>query len=340
MSGTSLDGIDLCEVIFTLSEGWSFKILASETVAYPTNWKRRLQEAVTFSEVALQQLNIDYTSYLSEVITSFIDQYAIKELDAVCSHGHTILHQPENGRTLQIGNLPQLATLVGQKVVCDFRVQDVSMGGQGAPLVPIGDKLLFSRYDYCLNLGGFANCSFEKEAKRIAYDICPVNIVLNFYAEKLGKPYDEGGEIAASGTLEKVLLEKLNSIEFYDYAPPKSLGLEWVQQHIFPKLEASGLVSEDILTTFTEHVAMQLASQFSKSASVFVTGGGTYNDYLLSRVKFYQELVLVMPSEEIIEFKEALIFGLLGVLKLRNEVNCLASVTGATKDHSSGEIFK
>lgn len=339
MSGTSLDGIDLVEIHFGYSEKWTYRIGASETVSYSSVWKQELQRAISFSEAKLNQLNEDYTDYLSEVISAFITKHRIANIDAVCSHGHTILHEPDKGITLQIGNLPKLASLIHQKVVCDFRVQDVELGGQGAPLVPIGDQLLFADYDYCLNLGGFANCSFDQDGKRIAYDICPVNIVLNIYAEKLGFAYDDKGRLAASGMVDQLLLKRLNGLGYYLESPPKSLGLEWVKEIIFPILDMFESSSEDFLATFTEHIAIQIAKQFQKGSSVLVSGGGTYNDYLLERIRFYRNVELVIPSEEIIEYKEAMVFGLLGVLKLRDEVNCLASVTGAREDHSGGNIF-
>ncbi len=345
MSGTSLDGIDLAECIFEHTENaakktsWQFSIGATTTVPYASNWKKRLQEAVSFSEAELITLNCDYTDYLSEVIKNFIGERKLHSLDAICSHGHTILHQPDKGITLQIGNLPQLATRVQKTVVCDFRVQDVALGGQGAPLVPIGDRLLFGNYEYCLNLGGFANCSFERKGKRIAYDICPVNIVLNRYAQQLGQDYDDNGNIAASAVVDPALLQALGQLEFYFQPAPKSLGLEWVKTSVFPLLEESGCSSETILATFTEHIAMQLAAQFESGATVMVTGGGAYNSYLLERLKQHAAVEIVCPSKTLIEYKEALIFGLLGVLKIRGEVNCLASVTGAKKDHSSGEVF-
>lgn len=341
MSGTSLDGIDLAHCVFSISEenNWSYTIKVAETIAYPTPWKTKLQDAVHFSEGRLQTLNTDYTYYLGSIISAFIERNHLKNLDAICSHGHTILHRPDKGITLQIGNLPLLAELVNERIVCEFRVQDVLMGGQGAPLVPIGDRLLFANYDYCLNLGGFANCSFENNGNRIAYDICPVNIVLNRYAELLGLPYDDGGKIAASGNVDATLLAALNSLPFYDQAAPKSLGLEWVQQHIFPLLDASMITTEDKLRTFTEHVAIQLSRQFKEGNRVLVTGGGTYNLYLLERVRSYNEVDLVIPDATLLEYKEALVFGLLGILKLRGEINCLASVTGAMKDHSSGVVY-
>ncbi len=298
-----------------------------------------MQEAIFYSEEQIKGFNLAYTQYLAGVISEFIKRHHLKNIDAVCSHGHTIWHQPEKGLTLQIGNLPELSNLTNQKIVCDFRVQDVALEGNGAPLVPIGDRLLFTEYDYCLNLGGFANVSFEREGKRIAYDVCPVNIVMNKYAELLGKPYDEDGKFAASGKLNSALLHRLNSLGYYTKSAPKSLGLEWVQNEIFPLLEASGSTSEDILHTFVEHIAIQLANQFSKRTSVLITGGGVYNQFLINRLKSVSNVKIVVPSSELIEFKEALIFGLLGILKLRDEINCLSSVTGAKRDHSSGNIF-
>jgi anhydro-N-acetylmuramic acid kinase len=340
MSGTSLDGIDLAEIIYNFSESkWNFEIITAETVPYSSFWKDELREAINYSEEKLERLDFKYTEKLSEEILKFIKKHNILEIDAVCSHGHTILHQPEKGFTYQIGNLPKISKMLGQTVVCDFRVQDVELGGQGAPLVPIGDRLLFPEYDYCLNLGGFANCSFEKNGERIAFDICPINIVLNNYAEKLGHNFDEGGKLAASGKVNEALLVKLNTLPFYIKKPPKSLGLEWVKEQIFPLLDASGISSEDILRTFTEHIAVQLAKQFRENASVLISGGGAYNSFLIERLNKIAQVETTIPFREIVEFKEALIFGLLGVLKLRDEVNCLASVTGAERDHASGKIF-
>ncbi len=340
MSGTSLDGIDVAEIVFNYSENkWNFEILAAETVPYSSFWKDELREAINFSKEKLERLDFKYTEKLSEEISKFIKKHNINEIDAVCSHGHTVFHRPEKGLTYQIGNLPRISKTLGQTVVCDFRMQDVELGGQGAPLVPIGDRLLFSEYDYCLNLGGFANCSFEKNGERIAFDICPVNIVLNKYAEKLGKDFDEGGELAASGKVNETLLSKLNSLSFYSEKPPKSLGLEWVKENVFPLLDDFEISSEDILRTFTEHITIQLANNFKEKSSILITGGGAYNSFLIERLKSHATAEIIIPISEIVEYKEALIFGLLGVLKLCDEVNCLASVTGASKDHSSGKIF-
>lgn len=341
MSGTSLDGVDLCYVRFDYSSHWSFEILKTETIPYDDVWVEQLKKAIHLPEELLSVLNEDYTSYLGQLIMAFVKTNAITRIDAVCSHGHTVSHQPENKLTVQIGNLPQLASMIEQTVVCDFRVQDVMFGGQGAPLVPIGDKFLFHDYDFCLNLGGFANASFEFEEQRIAYDICPVNIVLNHYISSLGFSYDNNGELAASGKLDETLFKTLNDLEFYKKSHPKSLGLEWVELHVFPLIDAFNLKIKDVLCTFVEHAAFQIGLEINKlqKGNVLITGGGVFNSFLMERIIHYSKREIIIPSAEIIDNKEALIFGFLGVLKLRDEVNCLSSVTGARVDHSSGNVF-
>ena len=342
MSGTSLDGIDLAHIHFTVFEGkWSFTILESEIISYPPDWLNKLKVAVSFSAEKLTQLNEDYTQFLGDIIKSFIDNYHIKNLDAVCSHGHTILHQPQNGFTLQIGNLPKIAAIINQKMVCDFRVQDVKLGGQGAPLVPIGDRILFSEYDYCLNLGGFSNVSFEEYSKRIAFDISPVNTVLNLYANQLGLDYDDKGTIARSGRLNSELLKDLNALDYYKKSFPKSLGFEFVKEIVLPLIEKYSISIEDKMQTFTEHIALQTSLALpNKQGKILITGGGAYNDFLIERMQFHlPKIQVIIPDNKTLEFKEALIFALLGVLKLRNEINVLSSVTGAEKNHSSGVIF-
>lgn len=340
MSGTSLDGIDLVHVRFQKKHRWVYEILEAETVAYQPEWQKKLSESLYYDDLRMQDFNEEYTSYLADVIDSFLRKHEISQLDAVCSHGHTIKHEPQNGYTLQIGNLPKLAKMLRKTVVCDFRVQDVQLGGQGAPLVPIGDELLFSEFDYCLNLGGFANVSVHRDGRRQAYDICAVNTVLNYLAAKLELPYDKGGAIAASGKVESDLLKKLNSLSFYKLPPPKSLGIEWVNEHIIPFFEDVASVSS-ALRTYTEHAALQIARELKGNAEtkVLVTGGGALNDFLIQEIQSRIEAEVVLPSVEIIDFKEALIFAFLGVLKLRGENNVLSSVTGASKDHSSGVIF-
>ncbi|WP_366184992.1 anhydro-N-acetylmuramic acid kinase [Flavobacterium ovatum] len=342
MSGTSLDGVDLAEIQFTIKNNqWHFEILNSETISYNGSWLSMLKNAVTFSHDQLQELNKDYTLLLSSIINDFIKKHTIENLDAVCSHGHTILHQPQDGFTLQIGNLPEIAKLLNQTVVCDFRVQDVELGGQGAPLVPIGDGILFASYDYCMNLGGFSNVSFAENGKRIAFDISPVNTILNFYANKLGLDYDDKGAIARTGEVNSDLLEELNALGFYKLKHPKSLGFEFVKEIVLPIMETYDISIKNKLATFIEHVAIQTSLALpTKKGTLFVTGGGAYNAFLVERIQNHlPKMQIIIPESEILEYKEALIFALLGVLKLRNEVNVLSSVTGASKDHSSGIVY-
>ena len=343
MSGTSLDGVDLAHIEFRLeNNSWAFEILESETIGYNQSWINQLKSAVDYAEMELEKLNKEYTKLLATIISTFIEKHKIENLDAVCSHGHTILHQPQNGFTLQIGNLPQISSLIHQTVVCNFRVQDVKLGGQGAPLVPIGDRILFSQYDYCMNLGGFSNVSFEQNGERIAFDISPVNTVLNFYANQLGLNYDDKGKLSRTGNVNENLLNELNSLGFYQQKFPKSLGFEFVKEIVLPIIESFKIPIQDKLCTFTEHVALQTALALpNKKGRILITGGGAYNDFIIERIQSYlPEMEIIIPSAKILEFKEALIFALLGVLKLRNEINVLSSVTGAKKDHSSGEIYK
>ncbi|UOX34545.1 anhydro-N-acetylmuramic acid kinase [Flavobacterium sediminilitoris] len=341
MSGTSLDGVDLVYVTLSFSSKWNFKIHIFETVPYTEYWISMLSNSIHLSNNELLDLNQKYTEELAKIISEFITKNEIQNIDIVCSHGHTVLHQPENGFTLQIGNLSKIAELIKQNVVCDFRVQDVQLGGQGAPLVPIGDRLLFSEYDYCLNLGGFSNISFEEDGERIAFDISPVNTVLNFYANQLGLNYDDKGNLAKKGLLNNELLIELNSLIFYEQSYPKSLGMEFVNSKIFPVLNKYSIPVNDILRTFVEHIAFQISKVIvKKNTSVLITGGGAYNDFLIERIKSYlPNINLVIPNNIIVESKEALVFALLGVLKLRNENNTLASVTGARQNHSAGNVF-
>lgn len=342
MSGTSLDGVDLAHINFEIKNGkWSYKIFECDTISYSNEMISKLKNGIHLSSIELSELNIEYTNLLGNIISEFIAKNDISNLDAVCSHGHTILHQPENGFTLQIGNLPEIAKITNQKMVCNFRVQDVLFGGQGAPLVPIGDKILFSEFDYCLNLGGFSNISFEENNERIAFDISPVNTVLNFYANTFGLEYDDKGKISESGNISLELLDKLNKLEFYQKSYPKSLGFEFVQEIILPLLENYPISTEDKMRTFTEHIALQIGKILQpKTGKLLISGGGVYNDFLIDRIKNHlPKTEIIIPDEKTIQYKEALIFALLGVLKLRNEINVLASVTGAKQNHSSGEVF-
>lgn len=339
MSGTSLDGVDLVYVSFDNDDYSDFEMIFFETIPYTSNWKEKLKNAIDFSKDKLIDLDEDYGNYLGEIINSFKNKFKINKVDFIASHGHTIFHQPERKFTFQIGSGKGISRVTNNKVVCDFRTQDVLLGGQGAPLVPIGDQLLFSKYCYCINLGGFANVSFDKNGERIAFDICPVNIVLNYYSNKLDLEYDEFGEIAASGKINLKLLNHLNSLEFYKLFSPKSLGLEWVVKEVFPLIDSLENSISNILRTFVEHIAIQISKIVNNNKSVLYSGGGVYNSFLISRIEFFTKTQIRLPKKNIINFKEALIFSLLGLLKIKEEINCLKSVTGAQKNHSSGVIF-
>ena len=339
MSGTSLDGVDLCYTRFEYNGSYTFEIIEAETFKYPELWKRKLQKAFTSNKKQLENLDIEYGFYIGNLVKQFCIDRSIGKIDFVASHGHTIFHKPAERYTLQIGKGQVIANSTGSKVVCDFRTQDVDLGGQGAPLVPIGDEFLFTNYNYCLNLGGFANISFKNIDQRIAFDICPVNIVLNYYVRTLDLPFDNKGQIASTGNVDIKLFNKLNDLEYYKRAYPKSLGFEWVKEYIFPLLNSYQIEVKDILATFSEHIAYQISKIIKKNSTLLVTGGGTFNTFLIKRIEFYLGQKITLPTIELIDFKEALIFAFLGLLRTENQVNCLMSVTGANKDHSSGMIF-
>ena len=343
MSGTSMDGVDIAFCRFSADQNkWGYEIVVGETVAYPDFWKQTLVHLEKADGITFQQTNVDYGIYLGRLVFDFIKKHDLKP-DFVSSHGHTIFHQPQKKLTVQIGSGSAIAAECNLPVVCDFRSLDVSLGGQGAPLVPVGDKLLFSEFDYCLNLGGFANVSYQFNGQRIAFDICPVNIVMNAICSKLGKEYDSGGELARKGTIHESLLRELNALPFYKLPldSPKSLGKEWVIKNVDPLLEKYDLTETDLLRTFCEHSASQIAKALNKKpcGSLLITGGGVYNKFLLENIKKLTIHQLTIPAKDTIEFKEALIFAFLGVLRMRNEVNCLKSVTGAKYDNIGGAVY-
>ena len=277
---------------------------------------------------------------MAKIINQFISQFSIKKIDFISSHGHTAIHNPSNAITYQIGNLPILSKIINQDVICDFRVQDVELGGQGAPLVPVGEKYLFKEYDSFINLGGFANISKHSGDNLIAYDICPVNILLNYFSRKIGKEYDNKGLIASSGKFIFSLYQELTNLEYYKLDPPKSLGIEWINDKVIPIINKyADSPVEDILNTLSNHIANQISNNLYGVKKVLVTGGGAYNDYLIEIIESKTNCKIIIPPNDIIEFKEALIFAFLGVLRNQNINNCYSSVTGASKDHSSGKIY-
>lgn len=338
MSGTSLDGLDICYTEFEKNNQWSFKILKAETVKYPKEWEEKLKNCIHYSAEEICEINSNYGFFLGEKVQQFVTKNNLKEIDLIASHGHTVFHQPTKKFTLQIGDGRAIKTLTKIPVVYDFRSQDVLMGGNGAPLVPIGDELLFHQYDACLNLGGFSNISMKVNNRRIAFDICPVNIVLNSLAQKRGKNYDEDGKIARLGTIDSELLEQLNGLKFYRQNFPKSLGIEWVLEHVSSKFNKQS--TEDLLATFTEHSAIQIANTLNQFnlKNVLITGGGTYHSFLIEKIRSKTSTEIIIPDKSIIDYKEALIFAFMGVLRVNNEINVLATATGSSENHSSGII--
>ncbi|MBJ24561.1 MAG: anhydro-N-acetylmuramic acid kinase [Flavobacteriaceae bacterium] len=340
MSGTSLDGVDIAYISFKKNESWEYKILFAKTYRYDDFWREKLEFSQDLKNNELNILNNEYTEFLASRIKEFIQENSIKQIDLIGSHGHTIFHKPSLGYTFQIGNIQELANYIGRTVICDFRIDDVILGGQGAPLVPIGDLLLFKKHDVCLNLGGFANISIKSKNEIIAYDICAVNTVFNFLSNKLKLEFDNEGLNARKGKLIKDFYDKLEDLKYYKLFPPKSLGIEWVKLKVFPLLEHfSTYPIFDLLHTYLIHISKEIAKNLNQSNSVLITGGGAYNSFLIEQIRKHTKAELILPERLLIEYKEALIFGFLGVLRYRNEINCLKSVTGSKKDHSSGKIF-
>jgi len=344
MSGTSLDGLDLAYVEFQEEAGkWSFELKHSTTIRYRDEWFADLRNAPRLVDYQLGKLHTEYGAYMGRACNRFIAAYGIAP-DLIAAHGHTVFHKPEEGFTYQLGDGQALANSCGIKTVNDFRSLDVSLGGQGAPLVPVGDRLLFADYDICLNLGGIANLSYEFGGNRIAYDISPANIALNVFANALGKEYDENGDMAASGKVDTTLLDALNALPYYEEEAPKSLSREWVDDQFMPIVRQSTASNEDKLHTLCMHIARQVHRSTETIGSgegvrMMVTGGGAFNHFLMTCIRNECKVEITIPDKSIVEFKEAVIFAFLGVLRIRNEINCLSSVTGARKDSSCGVIL-
>lgn len=338
MSGTSLDGLDICLARFEKQTAWSFEILEAQTLPYPEEWEEKLRNSMHLSAEELLALHSEYGFYLGKSVKSFIEKYQPEHIGLIASHGHTVFHQPHKKFTLQIGDGRAIKLETQLPVIYDFRSQDVLMDGNGAPLVPIGDELLFSQYDACLNLGGFSNISLKVNHQRIAFDIAPVNIILNALAQPFNKNFDENGDLARQGKINQPLLDKLNALPFYQQAHPKSLGIEWCNDCIFPLFQETDTL--DLLATFTEHAAVQISKVLNENRlkKVLFTGGGTYNAYLIEKIKDKTKAEIIIPDKDIIDFKEALIFAFMGVLRLNNEINVLSSATGSTANHCSGVI--
>ncbi|MCB9257594.1 MAG: anhydro-N-acetylmuramic acid kinase [Chitinophagales bacterium] len=348
MSGSSLDGLDIAYCSFTKMETWQFEILCAETCDLGS-WKETLAKRKNYSIEEIEGLSKTFAKFLAEQVQGFINKFKIDRLDLVASHGHTLYHYPEEARTCQLGNGARLSELLQQTVVSNLRQKDMDYGGQGAPIVPIGDLLLFPDYKFCLNLGGIANISFKEQNSIKAYDICPANQVLNYFAKKRNLAFDEGGELARKGHVSMKVLEQLNSLDFYSIQGPKSLDNSFSENAIFI-LEENKLSVEDALATYSEHIAYQInesvkallkntENQNKEKMRILLSGGGAFNSFLIERIGERSMAKLVLASENLINFKEALVMAFIGVLRIRGEDNVLASVTGARQNSSCGDIY-
>jgi len=338
MSGSSLDGLDLAVCNFEMTGGkWKWEILAAETLPYNDYWMRQLRTAHSLSGLDLQYLHLEFGQFIGTEINSFLASSGLP-VELIASHGHTVFHQPESSLTLQIGDPQAIATSTGTPSVGDFRKLDMLLGGQGAPLVPAGDEYLFGEYDYCLNLGGIANISYIQEGRRLARDICPVNLILNHLSAELDIPFDRGGDAGRSGNVCAGLLEKLDALPYYQQPGPASLGREWFESSFLTCFDGFRIPVTDALRTSYEHIARKISASIRKDASVLVSGGGTHNTFLIELISRYCGSKIIVPADRLVDFKEALVFAFLGMLRARGEINCFASVTGAARDSSCGVI--
>jgi anhydro-N-acetylmuramic acid kinase len=340
MSGTSLDGLDIAHCTFEVFPGsYKYTLNACETIAYDKEWAELLKALPFLSAQEYAAAHVHYGHLLGKLVREFTRKFNLSA-DFVASHGHTIFHQPAKMFTSQVGDGAALAAECGIPVICDFRSLDVAHGGQGAPLVPIGDELLFPEFSYCLNLGGFANISFNN-GKRQAFDVCPANFILNHLANRAGEPFDKDGKIAASGNINTDLLNSLDTLPYYSAAQPKSLGREWVEKEFLPIFNQYDCNINDQVRTAVEHIVNQVNKCIRPSgkATMLVTGGGALNCFLVDRLKKVIPIELILPDRRIIDNKEALVFAFLGLLRVLNRPNCLSSVTGASKDVCGGAIY-
>lgn len=361
MSGSSLDGLDIAYVEFGEKAGkWDYEIKCAGCIGYDEKWTQKLKDAVHLCAKEYQLLHTDYGRYLGEMVNEFIEKFQLDhKINLIASHGHTTFHFPERRMTHQLGDGAAIAAQTQLPVVSDLRSMDIAFGGQGAPIVPLGEKLLFGDYDYFLNIGGIANVSINSEPTNnadsyldskeiIAFDVCAANRVLNMIAAEKNKPYDEDGKMASSGKINEALLEKLNALEYYKVVFPKSLANSFGTGIIYPLIKNSNLSTEDSLCTYTEHIAIQvkssLESQFSNTdiRKLMITGGGAFNKFLVARIsKHLQEInfEVYIPEDDVVIYKEALIMALLGVLRWREQYTVLSSVTGALRNSIGGALW-
>ncbi len=348
MSGSSLDGLDIVHVQLDEVRGqWSYEILHADCIPYTEQWTNDLRNAANKNVGDFLKLHSSYGRYLGEQINEFIAKHELAhQVHFIASHGHTVFHEPQHFTTCQIGDGATIAAVTGLPVINDLRAMDVALGGQGAPIVPIGDKLLFGNYDYLLNIGGIANITVQ--AHTIAFDICPANQMLNALAAREGKTMDEGGNMASVGTLLEGILEELNNAYYYKYLPPKSLSNDAAMDLVFSKLSESEENNYDLLHTATIHIVQQIAAALKhyphhkEQATLLATGGGAFNTFLITELQkalASHSITVVVLDATVIKYKEALIMALIGTLRWREEANVLSSVTGAARDSVGGALW-
>ena len=350
MSGSSLDGLDIvyAEIEETGSK-WNYEIKAAACISYNTELADQLQRAASLSAHDYLLLHSSYGKWTGEQVNTFINENNLEhKVQLIASHGHTVFHSPELGLTSQLGDGATIAAITGINTISDLRAMDVALGGQGAPIVPTGEKLLFRDYVYCLNIGGIANISFNKQDEYSAFDVCPANRVLNLISNKEGKAYDASGAMAKTGNTNTALLTQLNNLEYYKQSYPKSLANGFGTEIIFPLIESFQLSSADALRTYTEHIVQQLVyavNNFQTGAlngQMLVTGGGAFNTFLIERLMDALKIFnveVVVPNANIVKYKEALIMALLGVLRWREEDTVMNSVTGAIRSSIGGAVW-
>ena len=341
MSGTSLDGLDIALCRFTNDGVWHFELLEATTVDYDEELKSKLRNAGNISSYESIALHREYGAWTGRQVLNFLKNNTTG-IDIIASHGHTVFHEPEKKINFQTGDGAMIAAVTGITTISDFRSLDILLGGQGAPLIPVVDRDLFGEYDACVNIGGFANVSLDINNERKAWDICPVNTVLNTFAQLKGYEFDMNGDIGKAGKVINGLLNKLEQLEYYKADPPKSLGTEWLEKYTWPLLRNPEYTTENIMATFYAHAANRISSDLNKHKvrSTLFTGGGVKNSFLMSLIKSKLNHEMIIPDEKIIDYKEALGFAYLGVLRAFELPNCLASVTGARHDSCSGIIHR
>ncbi|WP_026259921.1 anhydro-N-acetylmuramic acid kinase [Segetibacter koreensis] len=352
MSGSSLDGLDIAFAEFEESRSkWSFEIKAASCKPYKQEWVEKLQNATNLSAYDYLLLHTAYGKFIGEQVNEFIEEFDLHhKVQLIASHGHTTFHSPALGMTAQLGDGAAIAAATEINVVSDLRAMDVAFGGQGAPIVPIGEKLLFNDYSLYLNLGGIANLSYKSQNDYVAFDVCAANRVMNMIANTGGKDYDEGGYSASTGKVYTPLLTRLNALYYYSLPHPKSLANNFGTDVVFPLIQAFDISIADKLRTYTEHIVMQLvysiqklsANEEIKNTKLLVTGGGAFNTFLIQRLTESLRpflIEVIVPEATIINYKEALIMGLIGVLRWREEYNVLQSVTGAQRSSIGGAVW-